>query len=68
MKIKRKLFGRIDYKGRTYKKSDTPKIGGIALSHKTSDFLTTDKYYLIDDFIWNDGTSTSLIGDDDKPC
>jgi hypothetical protein len=68
MQVKRKLFNRIRYNGKTYKRTDSPMVGGIAQSLKTNRYLTKDKYYVIDDYIWKDGESPSIIGDDGEPC
>lgn len=68
MKVKKQLFGRVKYNGKTLRRSDTPVVGGIAQCRKTNRYLTEGKYYLISDFIWKDGVSPSIIDDNGEPC
>lgn len=66
--VKKKLFKRIEYKGKIYKRTDTPTIGGIAESIVDDEWSTKGRFYLINDFISGDGNDTSIIGDDGEPC
>ena len=67
--VKKKLFKRISYNGRTYKRTNTPVNGGIAECIKSGGWSTKGRFYLIDDYIFGVGDgSTSIIGDDGEPC
>lgn len=68
--VQKKLFKRIKYNGKIYRRTDTPVIGGIAESLKDDAISTKGTFYLIDDYIWGDGEadSTSIIADDGEPC
>lgn len=66
--VRKKWFGKIEYYRNVYEPTDVPVIGGIAEAIQTDAWSTAGKFYLIDDYIYGDGDSTSIIGDDNEPC
>lgn len=66
--IRKKWFGKIEYCRNVYEPTNIPIIGGIAEAIQTDAWSTAGNFYLIDDYIYGDGSSPSIVGDDNEPC